>query len=90
MIIISQDKEKIVNFDNISFIEVEDDLNVTEHRMYEIIAITNSMERTILGEYETLERVKEVLDDIVWEYKKNDYISYFHFPKKNIFEMPLK
>ena len=68
MIIVSQDKEKIVNFDNmtrvyITFDEGDDDVCIrteTVDSLYED-----------LGYYKTEERAKEVLQEIIRSYRKN-------------------
>lgn len=60
MIIVSQDKERIFNFDNISYIEIS--ANKTT------IRCQRTNENIWLGNYETEERAKEVLQEIVKEY----------------------
>lgn len=62
MIIVSQDKEEIVNLDNIEniWIDAEEEGRFT----IEATATTNST----LGYYETKERAKEVLQEIVRYY----------------------
>lgn len=63
MLIVSQDKDAIINFDNIA------NLVVLENN---IVSICNIEEKTgiTIAEYETEERAKEVLQAIVKEYKK--------------------
>lgn len=64
MIIVSQDKEKIVNFDNIFYIDYYM-INGT----YEIDANTDiDKDSVTLGYYKTKERAKEVLQEIVTDY----------------------
>lgn len=64
MVIVSQDKEEIVNFDNIENIWISSD---EEGRFtIEATATTNST----LGYYETKERAKEVLQEIIGKYKQ--------------------
>lgn len=63
MLIVSQDKEEIVNFDKVESIWICSD---EEGRFtIEATADTNST----LGYYETKERAKEVLQEIVKEYE---------------------
>lgn len=59
MIIISQNKEKIINFDNVCVLELNRD------NPKEIISIANSKYIQLLGIYATEERAKEVLMEIV-------------------------
>ena len=60
MIIISQDKTTIINFDNVHLITKNDDSPY-------IFARTNVAE-VMLGKYETEERALEVLDDLARVY----------------------
>ena len=82
MIIVSQDKETIVNFDNITEIAQEDGE----------IGITNDILNDnfqVIAEYETEERAKEVLQEIINKYGKfdiDDCNAITVFPK--IYEMP--
>lgn len=84
MIIVSQNKALIVNFDNVNFIDVdiEDDEFVVE------INYGNSDWENI-GWYKTEERAKEVLQEIVGKYRQwnkdsNDAVTII--PK--VYEMP--
>lgn len=72
MIIVSQDKERIVNFDNVSCIEICPPFDDTQK--FEIDAEKVNGELIELGIYETEKRAKEVLIDIyskVVDEKKN-------------------
>lgn len=65
MIIVSQDKEKIVNFDNLTQIYITRDEEETANFIrYESV---DSLYED-LGQYETEERAKEVLQEIVNTY----------------------
>ena len=65
MIIISQDKNAIVNFDNVSEIRAQyDGTIVTFNNTYDPRYYSSD----ILGKYETEERAKEVLQEIVKTY----------------------
>ena len=94
MIIVSQDKEEIVNFDNIENIWIDAD---EEGRFtIEATADTNST----LGYYKTKERAKEVLKEIQSNYTESEllkvpsvtptrYISGLELIKAFEYEMPL-
>ena len=72
MIIVSQDKTSLANYNNISCIEIYPPLDDTQN--YEIDAEKVNGELIELGIYETEERAKEVLIDIyskVVDGKKN-------------------
>lgn len=57
MIIVSQDRETVVNFERINFIQIED---ITK------IAINYADDYwNYIGEYESKERAKEVLQEII-------------------------
>jgi len=62
MIIISQDKEDLINFDNVKMISVDEnvigvDVNLDEGDFYE------------LGTYKSNKRAREVLKDIIKSYR---------------------
>ena len=67
MIIVSQDTEIIVNFNNIESIDMIADLDGTGKVPYKIYYETAS-KREELGTYKTEERAKEVLKEIVKKY----------------------
>lgn len=60
MIIVSQDKETIMNFERINFIRIED--------MYQIVANYADDYYEHLGSYDTEKRAKEILEEIVNTY----------------------
>ncbi len=64
MIIVSQNKEIIVNFDNVESIDIVVDLDGTGKLPHKIYYETNS-KREELGTYKTEERAKEVLQHII-------------------------
>lgn len=70
MIIVNQDKDLIVNFENVTVI------GIAEGNCKEIASITTNGEEQFLGEYETEERAKEVLNEIRKVYKCSE--SYKH------------
>ena len=66
MIIVSQDKTKIVNFDNLTQIYITQDEEETANFIrYESV---DSLYED-LGEYKTEERAKEVLQEIIKSYR---------------------
>lgn len=76
MIIVSQDKEEVVNFDNVESIWIDSD---EEGRFsIEATADTNST----LGYYKTKERAKEVLIDIVENYNITPLAMVYKMPKE--------
>ena len=77
MIIVSQDKEIIINFNNVQAI------NVHYQNKKQVCAWFNVDEdpngSVVLGEYKTEERAKEVIKDIVYIFQKqNDNFYYQH------------
>ena len=64
MIIVSQDKDLIVNFDNTTVI------GIAQNNSKEIDSITVNGEEQFLAEYETEERAKEVLKEITRMYQE--------------------
>ena len=92
MIIISQDKNTIVNFDNVSEIRVKYDGTIV---MFDNTYDNQNDCSDILGKYETEERAKEVLQKIIRtiiEAKKVESAdSMFGFsiiPPNTVYEMP--
>ena len=72
MIIESQDKDKIVNFDNVGNINIEKCYNESlkqEYFTYDILVYIISSGIVRLGKYKTEERAKEVLQDIISRYE---------------------
>ena len=90
MLILSQDKSFILNYDNIESIEIG---NFEENRGRGIIyaRLTSDYFYTI-GEYNTIERAKEVLQEIIKNYKINDLIQSDSVTIRNkvVYEMPEK
>ena len=89
MIIVSQDKTKIVNFDNLIQVYITQDEEETANFIrYESV---DSLYED-LGEYKTEERAKEVLQEIISKYKTTLYNSKTNETVVNIpkvFEMPI-
>lgn len=70
MIIISQDKKAIHNFDNIISIQVEE-----SNGKYKIIVYDAINDNTSLGDYKTEKRAKEVLNEISIAYANMEFIK---------------
>ncbi len=84
MIIVSQDRDLIINFDNVTVI------GIAQNNSKEIDSITVDKEEQYLGEYKTEERAKEVLQEITtrhgnWENMKMGQPSGICLP---VYEMP--
>ena len=62
MIIVNQGKDQIINFDNTGKVEID-----AYQRPFQINVCVNDI-WTELGQYETRERTKEVLQEIVQAY----------------------
>ena len=87
MLILSQDKKSIYNFNNIISIQIEEGYNGFNLVVYG--AINNY---TSLGKYKTEERAKEVLQEIIETYKENGIIKIDNVQVENkvVYEMPEK
>ena len=72
MLIVSQDKTKILNFDNIEIIGIGNPLENNDGKFQILVDTTNDNEFTI-AEYKTEERAKEVLNEIMENYKNWEY-----------------
>lgn len=98
MIIVSQDKMEIFNFEEIFRLYVDNWSNeefATEPNCFCIKAEISSdnMICAFLGEYETEERAKEVLQEIISKYKTTLYNSKTNETVVNIpkvYEMPIE
>ena len=64
MIIVSQDKDLILNFKNIDAIGIGNPLE-NDDGMFKVLASTTSDNEYTLGKYKTEERAKEVLQEII-------------------------
>lgn len=79
MLILNQKKNIVINFFNVSSVYVQDK-NVQ-------VLITFMEDSLILGKYNTEERAKEVLNEIIELYKNQ--INKYHFTYvNNVYEMP--
>lgn len=93
MIIVSQDKNKIVNFNDIKTIELDRE---TDFKSIIIFRETNETETGVcglfIGHYATKERAKEVLQEIIKSYRNyrtaecDGYTNVLQ--ETTVFEMP--
>ena len=91
MLILSQDKKAIHNFDNIISIQIEESND--KYKLYVYDAVNDN---TSLGEYNTEKRAKEVLNEIIRKYQ--DYARILNTDTKvinavilpRVYEMPEK
>lgn len=90
MLIVNQDRDKIVNFGNLTQVYItQDEEKIARFIRFETV---DSLYDD-LGEYKTEERAKEVLQEIVSKYKTTLYNpktneTVVNIPK--VFEMPTK
>lgn len=85
MIIVSQDRDVIVNFERTQNIWIDDDILDKTNTSFDIVA-----DEEAIGSYATEERAKEVLQEIIENYKINDFIQSDSVAIKNkvVYEMP--
>lgn len=72
MLILSQDERGIVNLDNVIYITT----NTYSEECSGISCNSLNNLEIYLGEYDTEERAKEVLQEIINEYKSQNYLVY--------------
>ena len=76
MIIVNQDKDTIINFDNIQDIRIEEyGTHVKGKKIYKIYSGNFEGYATFLGMYETKKRAKEVLQEIIEAIRGKSEIS---------------
>lgn len=91
MIILSQDKKEIINFDNVNLIRVQNDGSIVT---YDNTYNEQTGVSSVLGKYGTEERAKEILREILWEFGASDmnYASFettdLLFKKMAMYQMP--
>ena len=89
MLILSQDKTRIVNFKNKEDIFLKEDYYEGKFIGTKIIAIGKI--DSLLGKYNTEERAKEVLQEIIEKYKEGNYAMIESMVKAQlVYEMPEK
>jgi len=95
MIIVSQDKKEVINFENILSVKLFHDDEDNEC-LYEIYTTVNAPgdNYILLGEYNTEQKAKEVLQEIVGLYRRCQQVigerggvANFIYPPK-VYEMP--
>lgn len=77
MIIVSQDKDSIINFDNIEYIEIYPN----SYGQFYLEASLKSIDKEI-GKYKTEERAKEVLKEIVETYNIISLAKIYKMPEE--------
>ena len=88
MIIVKQDKKGIVNFNNVTDIYIDKEDDGDRHFVF-YIPVSNIDGLDILGIYETEERAKEVLQEIMEKYKEENYAMIETMAKAQlVYEMP--
>ena len=88
MLIVNQDRDKIVNFGNLTQVYITQD---EEKIAYFIRFETVDSLYDDLGEYKTEERAKEILQEIINAYldcNEQNYLAEFAYVKNKVFEMP--
>lgn len=91
MIIISQDRKMIINFENIVGVIIRKN---TDENIYQIQCKSeNEKNKRILGKYETEERAKEILKEICLNYEKWKNLEVFNGNieigfSRPVYEMP--
>ena len=89
MIIVSQDKDAIVNFDSVEIIGIGNPLE-DDNGKFKILCDAIS-DQYVMGKYDTEERVKEVLQEIIKEYlycNEQDCMNNIGYVQNRIYEMP--
>ena len=101
MIIVSQDKNIVVNFDNVANINIEKCYNESireEDFTFDILVFIVSSGLVRIGKYKTQERAKEVLQEIIKVYKFYNGKTYYVGDAKEllgiyeygVYEMPVE
>lgn len=81
MMILSQDGNKIINTDNLNYIEFEE--KETNYRSYiYTIKAEFTKGQTLLGKYKTYERAKEILEDMYKQLKIQNFSFTYEMPKE--------
>lgn len=81
MIIVSQDKEIVITYENVEALGVGNPLE-NNNGLFPIIANVISDNQYILGGYETEERAKEILQEIVNHYYNYELTKVYEMPKE--------
>ena len=86
MIIVSDDKTYFVNFDNVTQISI----GINKEKEYGIIVTTTNDDEFPLAVYETKERAKEILEEIVNKYLEYGQIQNLVGDIKQVCNIPKK
>lgn len=78
MIIVSQDRSVIVNFDNVITIQIDNNETNKKISVYNI----DSRLQVIIGKYKTEERAKKVLQEIINAYKGYNDNKVYEMPEE--------
>ena len=97
MIIVSQDKRSVINFEKVKVININKS-DLREIGAYFNCDEENSLDNILLGKYKTEERAKEVLQEIILAYKytQQKYCTIGDLKEligkfdNNVYEMPLE
>jgi len=82
MLILSQDRDMIIKYENVEAIGIENPLENDEGR-FEIFCNTINDNQYTIGKYEAEERAKEVLKQIIGK-----YMQYYENRNKEIITLP--
>lgn len=83
MVIISQNKESIINFDNIGI------MGIDSFGLVECI-LNFDCRKIVIGSYPTKERAKEIIQEIYHFYDDSKNSDRFNLHGRYIYEMPLE
>lgn len=70
MLILTQDKDQIINFDNIVDLYTEEEYDYNEDKSIPYIYYTTNSFTRKIGKYSSIERCKEILQEILSTYKE--------------------
>lgn len=94
MIIVSQNKKRIFNFENLVEIGVFEHNNYPlkdNVKGYDLQGVTQNGKYIILGIYDTEERAKDVLEEIIKAYldcNEQNFLAEYAYVKNKVYEMP--
>lgn len=70
MLILTQDKDQIINFDNIVDLYTKEEYDYNEDKSIAYIYYTTNSFTRKIGKYSSIERCKEILQEILSTYKE--------------------
>lgn len=83
MVIVSQSKESVINFNNISIIRI-DSFGLVE------CVLNFDCRKIVIGSYSSKERAKEIIQEIYHSYDDSKNSDRFNLHGRYIYEMPLE